>query len=92
MNSTELSGNNNRTAQFRTVLCLLLDNTTHLFEGVVSGSIVEQPRGKNGFGYDPVFQPDGFSSTFAELQPEVKNNISHRKRAVEKLSMFIQSA
>lgn len=79
----ELSGETNRKAQFRTAICLIEGGEEHLFEGVVKGEIIEEKRGNSGFGYDPVFVPEGFSQTFAELGAEIKNQISHRARAVQ---------
>ncbi len=78
-----------KTAQFKTVIALCLGEKTHVFEGIAKGVITEQPRGANGFGYDPVFQPVGYSKTFAELPFEIKNQISHRKKALEKLLDFL---
>lgn len=88
----ELGENNNRKARFRTVIALYIkqDHTdeprTELFEGAVSGQIIRDRRGGEGFGYDPVFMPDGYTETFAELGDEVKNKISHRAKAVAKLA------
>lgn len=84
-----MSGKQNRKARFRTVIALILDGKEYLFEGIVNGTIAEEPRGKAGFGYDPLFVPDGYSTTFAEMDSEAKNAISHRGRAVEKLAAFL---
>ena len=84
-----MSGIQNRKARFRTVIALILDGKEYLFEGIVNGTIAEVPRGTAGFGYDPLFVPDGFSTTFAEMDSEAKNAISHRGRAVEKLAAFL---
>ena len=84
-----MSGIQNRKARFRTVIALILDCKEYLFEGVVKGTIAEEPRGTAGFGYDPLFVPDGYSTTFAEMDSEAKNAISHRGRAVEKLAAFL---
>lgn len=84
-----MSGIQNRKARFRTVIALILDGKEYLFEGVVNGTIAEEPRGTAGFGYDPLFVPDGYSTTFAEMDSEAKNAISHRGRAVEKLAAFL---
>lgn len=84
-----MSGIQNRKARFRTVIALILDGKEYLFEGIVNGTIAEEPRGKAGFGYDPLFVPDGYSKTFAEMDSEAKNAISHRGRAVEKLAAFL---
>ena len=84
-----MSGIQNRKARFRTVIALILDGKEYLFEGIVNGTIAEEPRGTAGFGYDPLFVPDGYSTTFAEMDSEAKNAISHRGRAVEKLAAFL---
>ena len=86
-----LEGINNRKAQFRTVVAMILDGKEYLFEGIVKGSIIEGKRGTTGFGYDPIFIPEGYEQTFAELGDEVKNQISHRSRAVHKLCKFLNS-
>ena len=84
-----LTGKTERGAQFRTVIALLIGDGTHLFEGIVRGTIIKERRGEGGFGYDPIFVPDGYDKTFAELGSEVKNRISHRAQAVEKLADFL---
>jgi XTP/dITP diphosphohydrolase len=84
-----LDGERNRKAQFRTVIALLYSGETHIFEGIVKGEIIETKRGEQGFGYDPVFIPEGYNQTFAELTLSEKNKISHRARAVEKLILFL---
>ncbi len=82
----ELAGSNNRKACFKTVICLIDENgAAHYFEGRVDGKITQEARGKGGFGYDPVFVPIAYQNTFAELPAEVKNQISHRARAVQDL-------
>ncbi len=81
----ELEGKADRTARFRTVVALITDDGEKLFDGIVTGCITEERRGGEGFGYDPIFRPDGYDKTFAELGHEVKNKISHRARAVAKL-------
>lgn len=86
---TELDGEQNRKAQFRTAICLIEQGEEHLFEGIVKGSIIEQKRGASGFGYDPVFMPEGYEETFAEMGNAEKNKISHRARAVEKLCEYL---
>lgn len=86
-----MQGKKDRRAQFRTVLALWYDNEEHLFEGIVTGQITQERRGKGGFGYDPVFIPDGYDKTFGELPSEVKNTISHRARAVEAMKEYIDS-
>lgn len=87
----ELNGKENRKAHFKTVMALVLDGKEYVFEGTVNGTILHEQRGSNGFGYDPVFMPDGFSKTFAEMSLEEKNNISHRKIALKKLLDFLQT-
>ena len=84
-----LQGADNRNAQFRTVIAVTLNNNEHLFEGVVKGHITTEKHGSNGFGYDPVFMPSGYNQTFGELSDEVKNGISHRAVAMEKLIAFL---
>ena len=86
----ELDGKNDRHAQFRTVIALIIGGEEHLFEGVVKGTILEEREGEGGFGYDPIFRPEGYDHSFASLGDEVKNRISHRARAVEKLVEFLQ--
>lgn len=85
----ELHDKDNRAARFRTVIALIQGNDEHLFEGTVEGHITTEERGTEGFGYDPVFAPEGGEKTFAELGVEAKNNISHRARAVRKLADFL---
>lgn len=87
----QLKGVKNRKARFRTVIALILGDEEHLFEGAVNGEITEQPSGRSGFGYDPVFRPSGFSLTFAEMSAEEKNKLSHRGRAVGRLTDFLFS-
>ncbi len=95
-----LGENNNRKARFRTVIALIeleeVDNKVgkptediNFFEGIVEGQIIREKRGNEGFGYDPIFQPDGYDETFAQLGMEVKNRISHRARAVKKLADYL---
>ncbi|MBR1596929.1 MAG: non-canonical purine NTP diphosphatase [Phocaeicola sp.] len=84
-----LKGITNREAQFRTAICLIEGGEEHLFEGLVKGKIIEEKRGEAGFGYDPVFVPNGYDQTFAELGEDIKNQISHRARAVEKLCDYL---
>ena len=86
----ELAGKENRKAQFRTVICLIRNGKEHLFEGIVKGEIIQEKRGGEGFGYDPIFVPEGYDLTFSELGDDVKNTISHRARAVEKLCQFLK--
>lgn len=84
-----LQGIENRAARFRTVIALIMNGKEHLFDGVIKGKIIEEKRGTAGFGYDPIFMPDGHDKTFAELGEEVKNSISHRALAMEKLVDFL---
>ena len=85
----ELHDKDNRAARFRTVIALIQGTDEHLFEGIVEGHIATEERGTEGFGYDPVFAPEGGEKTFAELGVEAKNCISHRARAVKKLTDFL---
>jgi XTP/dITP diphosphohydrolase len=87
----ELEGIENRAARFRCAVCLILDNREYIFEGKVEGSILNERRGADGFGYDPVFLPDGESMTFAEMPAYLKNGISHRGRAIGKMLRFLQN-
>lgn len=86
----KLEGKENRRAQFRTCITLILNGEKHQFEGVVKGSILEAPRGAGGFGYDPLFVPDGYTQAFAEMPLTEKNKISHRSRAVQALIGFLR--
>ncbi len=86
----EMEGKTNRKACFKTVVALILNDKEYLFEGRVDGVIIEQQRGTSGFGYDPVFLPDGFEQTFAEMSDEEKNSISHRGRAMRQLVAFLE--
>ena len=85
----ELADKEDRQAQFRTCICVIIDGKRHLFEGIVRGKITLSRRGTGGFGYDSVFMPDGYDKTFAELGNDEKNKISHRARAVAKLAKFL---
>lgn len=87
-----LSGQADRKARFRTVIALIFGGKEYQFDGVVDGTITDTPHGGGGFGYDPVFVPDGYDVTFAEMDSEAKNAISHRGRAVEKLAAFLSGA
>jgi XTP/dITP diphosphohydrolase len=84
-----LGGKNERRARFRTVIALIIDNNEYLFEGRISGTITRERRGKNGFGYDPVFIPEGREITFAEMSLDEKNMISHRAEAFTRLKAFL---
>ena len=86
----ELEDKNDRNARFRTVIALILDGKETLFDGIINGTIIESQKGTAGFGYDPVFIPSGYSETFAEMGNEVKNTISHRALAVEKLKIHLE--
>ncbi len=85
----EMKGKDNRNARFRTAIALILDGEEHLFSGEVRGTITTEPMGDKGFGYDPVFIPEDTGKTFAQLGEDVKNHISHRARAVAKLTEFL---
>ena len=84
-----LEGKQNRNARFRTVIALIKNGKEYLFEGIVDGIIITERKGKQGFGYDPVFIPEKRNLTFAEMQLDEKNKISHRARAFEKLKLFL---
>lgn len=86
----ELQGSQNRRARFRTVIALVLQGSSYFFEGIVEGRIDHEAKGKQGFGYDPVFIPDGYTMSFAEMPAKEKNRISHRKRAMDKLINFLK--
>lgn len=86
----ELDGMNNRKALFRTVIAFVNGKSEHLFEGVCEGEIIHEPIGDKGFGYDPVFRPNGYQKTFAELHAEEKNRISHRGRALQKFLEYLK--
>jgi XTP/dITP diphosphohydrolase len=88
---SELENESNRKAQFRTVITLILNEKTVLFEGIVKGEICTEKRGTDGFGYDPIFIPEGQSKTFAEMTLTEKNQQSHRARAFEKMIEFLKS-
>lgn len=85
-----LTGKTNRAAQFRTVIALIINREEYLFDGVVKGSISTEKMGEAGFGYDPIFVPQGYDLSFAQMGSEVKNSISHRYRATEKLSIYLK--
>lgn len=85
----EMNGKTDRQAQFRTAICLIEGGEKHLFEGIVKGHISEEKRGNSGFGYDPIFVPEGYEQSFAELGAEIKNSISHRARAVQCLCEYL---
>ena len=85
-----LTGKNNRNAQFRTVIALIIKGEEKLFNGIVKGRITEEKMGNSGFGYDPIFVPEGFSESFAQMSGEMKNSISHRYRATEQLGNYLK--
>lgn len=85
----EIKNKQNRKARFRTVISLIINGKEKRFEGVVNGEIIDELRGKEGFGYDPVFKPDGYEITLAEMPLEEKNYISHRSRAIRKLTNYL---
>ena len=87
-----MTGKENKKAQFRTVIAFYDGSQTLTFDGIVNGQIIQERRGTNGFGYDPIFLPEGYQETFAELSSEVKNSISHRGKAVRKFAEFILQA
>ncbi len=87
---SQLDGQKDRRAQFTTIIALCLGKETYIFKGVIKGIITHIPRGSNGFGYDPVFQPEGEDKTFAELTLKEKNQLSHRARAFSKLINYLQ--
>ena len=87
---SELEHTENRKARFRTVMALIIDGKVTTFDGIVNGSITKAKRGGEGFGYDPIFKPDGYEQTFAELGLDIKNRISHRARAIAKLADYLQ--
>ena len=85
----ELEGETKRNAQFRTIITLILNSSTFTFEGIVHGEIILEKRGENGFGYDPIFVPEGALKTFAEMTLTEKNQYSHRAKAFEKMIVFL---
>jgi len=87
-----LKGEANRKARFRTVISLIRNGEEYFFEGTVEGTIRQEPSGNGGFGYDPIFEPEGYDITFAEMSMDEKNSISHRAKAMEKLIAFLNEA
>ena len=85
-----LTGKSNRNAQFRTVIALIIDGEEMLFDGIVKGIITEEKMGDSGFGYDPIFVPEGYSESFAQMSSDEKNSISHRYRATKKLNDYLK--
>jgi len=86
-----LKNTENRKAQFRTVICIILKGKQNIFDGICKGIIIAERRGHSGFGYDPVFIPEGSNKTFAEMTMDEKNIFSHRKKAIEKLTNFLKN-
>ena len=84
-----LEGKTDRSAQFRTVITLIYEGRINQFDGIVKGKIISEKRGKQGFGYDPIFVPDGYDRTFAEMSLTEKNGLSHRTRAIEKMLEYL---
>ena len=88
----KLEGQHNRKARFKTVISLMLNDVNHIFEGTIEGTITQNLAGSNGFGYDPIFQPDGYDATFAEMDMAEKNKISHRAIALKKMIEFLKAS
>ena len=86
----KLKNHDNRKAQFRTVIALIYDRNEYFFEGIIKGKIIREAKGNNGFGYDPIFQPENYILSFAQLDKEEKNKISHRAKAFRKLINFLK--
>jgi XTP/dITP diphosphohydrolase len=86
----ELQNKDNRKAQFKTVICLNIDGHQHLFTGIAKGEIIKGKIGTGGFGYDPIFKPEGYQHTFAQISLDIKNQISHRGKATQKLLDFLK--
>ena len=87
---TKLKNKSNRNSRFKTIISLIIDGKSVNFEGVVEGKITEKKRGSNGFGYDPIFQPNGYASTFGEMSLKEKNKISHRSIAINKMVQYLK--
>lgn len=88
---TNLEGKNNCSARFRTVIALIYKKKEYLFEGIIEGTITKEEKGETGFGYDSIFIPQGYTKTFAELGQKIKNTISHRSKAINKLRKFLST-
>ena len=86
----ELQGATDRSAFYKAVICMIWNDQTYYFEGICEGTIIEEKRGDGGFGYDPIFIPEGYEQTFAELPLDVKNQVSHRGKAVQKMVQFLK--
>jgi XTP/dITP diphosphohydrolase len=87
---TELEGADDRSAFYKAVICMIWEDEVYYFEGICEGSIIKEKRGEGGFGYDPIFIPEGYDKTFAELPLGIKNTISHRGKAVKKMVKFLK--
>ncbi len=87
----ELEGKTDRSAYYKALICLVWNGEVHYFEGICKGTIITEPRGTGGFGYDPIFVPEGYDKTFGELPPEIKNQLSHRGKAVSKMIAFLKA-
>jgi len=87
----ELEGKADRSAYYKALICLVWSGHVHYFEGICNGTIIAERRGTGGFGYDPIFVPEGYDKTFGELPPEVKNQLSHRGKAVSKMIAFLKA-
>ena len=87
---SELANKENRNAHFKTVIALIIDGKEFLFEGTINGKIISEKKGNDGFGYDPIFLPDGYSETFAQMNSETKNAISHRGIALKKMIDYLK--
>ena len=88
----EMQGTENRRARFRCVISLIMNGKETVFEGIVNGTIANRPEGAGGFGYDPVFVPEGYSQSFAIMPPTLKNSVSHRGRAVKRMKEFLNGS
>ena len=86
----KLTGKSNRNAQFRTVIALIIDGKEMLFDGIVKGTVATEKRGDSGFGYDPIFIPEGHTESFAQMSGEMKNSMSHRFRATQQLGDYLK--
>lgn len=87
---TDLEGKADRTGYYKAVICLIWNGAPRYFEGICNGTIIDTPSGAGGFGYDPIFVPEGYDKTFAELPPEVKNTVSHRGKAMRQMVAFLK--
>ena len=86
----DLEGKASRSAYYKAVICLIWEDETYFFEGICNGNIIDKPRGDGGFGYDPIFVPEGYNETFGELSLEIKNSISHRGKAIRSMMTFLK--